>query len=401
MSPNRDVVVVGAGIVGLATAFQLLVQHPGLRVCILEKEDEIGRHQSGHNSGVIHSGIYYRPGSLKAQNCVQGYRMLIEFLREQEIWHEICGKIIVAVEPHDVPRLRVLEERAAGNGLSGVRRLSQGEMREKEPHVTGIEALWVPQAGIVDYRNVCAALRACIERLGGTVLLGRRVSALRLTTDAVEVVDDRESFSARFVVGCAGLHSDRLARILEPDLPLRILPFRGEYYKLKAHAVHLVRNLIYPVPNPEFPFLGVHFTRTAWGDIDAGPNAVLSLQREGYGRMGFDFRDAWETLAWPGFSRMAARHWREGCAELVRSWYKGKFVQALQRLVPEVRDQDLERAGAGVRAQACDRQGRLLDDFHIRHLPRQLHVCNAPSPAATSSLSIGDSVARHVLAALA
>lgn len=368
---------------------------------VLEKEAELGRHQSGHNSGVLHSGIYYRPGSSKAKNCVRGYGMMLRFLEEAEIPYEICGKLIVATDERDLPRLATLERRARENGLVGVRRLTRTEeLREIEPHVTGREALLVPQAGIVDYRRVVKALHDRVVARGATVLFGRRVESVRETTSAIRVISRGEAFTARFLVGCAGLHSDRLARLADPDLPVRILPFRGEYYKLKAHARGLVRNLIYPVPNPEFPFLGVHFTRTAWGDVDAGPNAVLALKREGYTRTDLDLDDLWEILTWPGFPRMAWRHWREGFAELVRSWVKPRFVEALQKLVPEVRDDDLEPAGAGVRAQACDREGRLLDDFYLRRLPRQLHVCNAPSPAATSSLSIGETVSDEVLAAL-
>jgi len=399
---RSDVIIIGAGILGLATAYRVLTRSPGLRVLVLEKESELGRHQSGHNSGVLHSGIYYRPGSSKARNCVRGYGLMLRFLEEAEIPHEICGKLIVATEPADVARLAVLEERAQANGLVGVRRLRHLDaIREIEPHVAGCEALFVPQAGIVDYRNVLKALHDRVVSRGGTVLFGRCVEAIRVTTAGVEVVSEGSAHVGRFLVGCAGLHSDRLARLSEPELPVRILPFRGEYYKLKAHARGLVRNLIYPVPNPEFPFLGVHFTRTAWGEIDAGPNAVLALKREGYARTDIDLFDAWETLTWPGFARMASRHWREGFAELARSWHKQRFVAALQKLVPEVKGEDLEPAGAGVRAQACDRDGRLLDDFHFRRPPRQLHVCNAPSPAATSSLSIGEAVADEVLAALA
>lgn len=401
MVAQRDVIIIGAGIVGLATAYRLLERKPALRVLVLEKETELGRHQSGHNSGVLHSGIYYRPGSSKAQNCVRGYGMMLRFLEQAEIPHEICGKLIVATAESELPRLTTLEERARANGLVGVRRLRHlDELRAIEPHVAGREALFVPQAGIVDYRKVLKALHDRVVARGGAVLFGIRVENIRSTSSSVEVIGQGEAFTARYLVNCAGLHSDRLARLADPALPVRILPFRGEYYKLKPRACGLVRNLIYPVPNPEFPFLGVHFTRTAWGDVDAGPNAVLAWKREGYTRTDVDLMDLWETLTWPGFPRMARRHWREGLAELVRSWNTRRFVEALQRLVPEVQSDDLEPAGAGVRAQACDREGRLLDDFHLRKLPRQLHVCNAPSPAATSSLSIGETVSDEILAAL-
>lgn len=396
-----DVCVIGGGIVGLATACHLLESKRDLRVCVFEKEAEPGRHQTGHNSGVIHSGIYYRPGSLKARNCVRGYRLLLQFLEQEEVPFEICGKLIVATDPAELGQLDVLERRGAANGLTGIQRLRGPEqIREREPHGTGIEALWVPHTGIVDFRLVCRALLGRFQRLGGQVVLGREILGISERNERVELASDADTVVARFAVNCAGLHSDRLARCADPELALRIVPFRGEYYRLRPEAKHLVRNLIYPVPNPEFPFLGVHFTRTAWGDIDAGPNAVLALKREGYGRTDVALRDLWETVTWPGFARMVARHWQEGCRELLRSWYKPSFVKALQRLIPEVRSEHLEPAAAGVRAQACGRDGKLLDDFHLLRVSRQLHVCNAPSPAATSSLSIGRTVAEQVLPAL-
>lgn len=398
MTAPFDVAIAGAGIVGLATANRLLAANPRLRVVVIEKETTVARHQTGHNSGVIHSGIYYKPGSLKAQNCVRGYRMLLDFLEEEGVPFEICGKIIVATEPEELARLDVLEQRGRENGLDGIERLVGIErIREREPHVAGLEALWVPQTGIVDFRKVCEALLARAARRGASVVFGQAVRGLRTRGNVVEVETDDRRVNARFFVNCAGLHSDRLARLADPDLPLRIVPFRGEYYRLTSDARYLVRNLIYPVPNPDFPFLGVHFTRTAWGDIDAGPNAVLALKREGYARADFAPDDLWDTITWPGFSRLVAKHWREGCHELLRSWYKPRFVSALQRLVPAVQEGQLEPAAAGVRAQACDREGRLLDDFHLRRQDRQLHVCNAPSPAATSSLSIGQTIAEMVL----
>jgi L-2-hydroxyglutarate oxidase len=402
LNGKADVVIVGAGIVGLATAYRLLSLRPKLSVVVLEKEAAVATHQTGHNSGVIHSGIYYKPGSLKAQNCVRGYRLLLDFLREAELPHEICGKLVVATEESELPRLRTLEERGRENGLDGIRRLTElDEIRAVEPHVNGIEALFVPQTGIVDFRVVARALLQKLQERGASVRFNENVRGIHEASDGVELATDGRPVQARFLVGCAGLHSDRLARAVEPDLPLRIVPFRGEYYRLKPEAKHLVRNLIYPVPNPDFPFLGVHFTRTAWGDIDAGPNAVLALKREGYGRTDLDPEDLFETLSWPGFYKLVRKHWREGTAELIRSWYKPHFVAALQRLIPEVKSEDLEPAGAGVRAQACGRDGKLLDDFELRSTPRQLHVCNAPSPAATSSLSIGQSIAESVIAALA
>jgi len=397
MAPHgkADVAIVGAGIVGLATAYQLLRARPKLGVVVLEKEGDVAAHQSGHNSGVIHSGIYYAPGSLKARNCVRGRKLLLDFLREVELPHETCGKLIVATDASELPRLGALEERGHENGLDGIRRLiGLDELRAVEPHVNGIQALFVPQTGIVDFRLVAEALLRRLQELGATVRFNEHVRGVHETTDGVELATDGRPVQARFLVGCAGLHGDRLARAVEPDLPLRILPFRGEYYRLKPAAKHLVKNLVYPVPNPEFPFLGVHFTRTAWGDIDAGPNAVLALKREGYRRTDFDPGDLFETLSWPGFYKLVQKHWREGSKELLRSWYKPHFVAALQRLIPELASDDLEPADAGVRAQACDRDGKLIDDFVLRSSERQLHVLNAPSPAATSCLAIGETIAQ-------
>jgi L-2-hydroxyglutarate oxidase len=401
MSETFDVCVIGAGIVGLATACQLQQHDPRLRIVVLEKERAAGLHQTGHNSGVIHSGIYYRPGSLKAANCVRGYSMLLEFLAEEQVPHEICGKLIVATEPEQLPQLDILAQRGAENGLSGIERLREpAAIREREPHCAGLQALWVPQTGIVDFRLVCKALLSRFEQRGGALKLSHGVQNLQPRGEFVELETDGGALASRFVVNCAGLYSDRIARQVKPELELRIIPFRGEYYRLKDSARHLVRNLIYPVPNPEFPFLGVHFTRTAWGDIDAGPNAVLALKREGYRRADFSPRDAWDSISWPGFTRLVTRHFAYGCGELVRSWHKPSFVKALQRLVPDVRADQLEPAAAGVRAQACGRDGKLLDDFSVIQLERQLHVCNAPSPAATSSLSIGRTLADKVIAAL-
>lgn len=397
----KDVVVIGGGIVGLATAWRLLQERPGLRLVLVEKEEGVARHQTGHNSGVIHSGLYYRPGSLKADHCRDGYDRLLAFCREEGIPFDVCGKVVVATTKEEVPRLEELHRRGTANGLTGLRYLEPAEIREREPFCAGIRGLWVPQTGIVDYRVVAERYAARIRSLGGEIEMGQRVEKLRSADGAVEVVASGRSWETRVAVVCAGLHSDRLARWTVPDLPLRIVPFRGEYYTLRPEACRLVKHLIYPVPDPAFPFLGVHFTRMIGGGVECGPNAVLAFGREAYRKTDVNLADLWETLVWPGFRKVAWRHWRMGLGEFHRSISKSAFVRALQRLVPEIRAEDLEPGGAGIRAQACDRDGRLLDDFDIRAEGRVIHVCNAPSPAATASMAIGGTVAQRVLERLA
>lgn len=391
-----DVVVVGGGIVGLSTAMQLLEHRPGASLVVLEKESSVAAHQTGRNSGVIHSGLYYRPGSLKASLCVEGYGRLLEFCREHRVSHEVCGKVVVATEATQVPQLDELVRRGTANGLVGLRRIGPDEIREREPHCSGTSGIFVPQTGIVDYVGVTEAMRSRVEALGGRVLLGHQVSSIRRSADGVDVFANDERFSATHVVTCGGLHSDRLARQTEDDLDLRILPFRGEYFLLRESARRLVRNLIYPVPNPAFPFLGVHFTRMIDGSVECGPNAVLAFAREGYGKTTFKPRDLYETLTWPGFRKVAAKYWRTGLGEYKRSFSKRAFVNALQTLVPDVTTDDLIDAPAGVRAQACDTHGNLLDDFALRESEHVTHVCNAPSPAATASLAIGNYIASRV-----
>jgi L-2-hydroxyglutarate oxidase len=393
---ETDVVIVGGGIVGLATALKLLERHPGLSVEVLEKESDVARHQTGHNSGVIHSGLYYKPGSLKASLCVTGYRRLLDFCEQQNIPHEVCGKVVVAVNEHQVSQLDELERRGQANGLTQIRRLTPLEMKDREPHCTGVAGLFVPYTGIVDYTLVSQAMRRQIESLGGLVSFGHRVTDIREVSRAARVTTNSRELMARHVITCGGLHSDRLARQTIDDLDLRILPFRGEYFVLRNSAKHLVRNLIYPVPNPAFPFLGVHFTRMIDGSVECGPNAVLAFAREGYGKTTFKMRDVLETIAWPGFRRVAARYWKTGLEEYRRSFSKRAFVRALQVLIPEVVEDDLIAAPAGVRAQACDNRGNLLDDFALRESARVTHVCNAPSPAATASLAIGEYIATRV-----
>lgn len=391
-----DVVVVGGGIVGLATANSLLSTNPNLKVIVLEKEASLGAHQTGHNSGVIHSGLYYKPGSLKAKNCIEGYAKLLEFCREHEVAHEICGKVVVALSDQERSQLEMLRQRGEQNGLTGIRRLSKSEIIEIEPHCNGVDGLFVPQTGIVDYGAMTMRLAERIQNFGGQILTSSKVVEIKELPNMVSVSTEQRQFSTRALITCGGLQSDRLAMQTEPDLDLRIIPFRGEYFELKESARHLVRSLIYPVPDPNFPFLGVHFTRRIDGTIECGPNAVLAFAREGYRKTDVSIREFAQTLAWPGFRKIALKYWRTGLGEYHRSFFKSAFVSALQKLVPEITADDLQPAGAGVRAQACSRTGSLLDDFEIRQVGRVVHVCNAPSPAATASLAIGDAIASRV-----
>ena len=391
-----DVVIVGGGIVGLATAYSLLTTNPALKLVVLEKEPSLGAHQTGHNSGVIHSGLYYKSGSLKAKNCIEGYAKLLQFCREHEIAHEICGKIVVALSEQERSQLEMLRQRGEQNGLTGIRRLNKTEIVEIEPHCTGIDGLFVPQTGIVDYTAVVMRLAERIQNFGGEILTSSEVVEIKESSNTVLVCTKQQRFTTRALITCGGLQSDRLAMQTQPDLDLRIIPFRGEYFELKESAKHLVNNLIYPVPDPNFPFLGVHFTRRIDGTIECGPNAVLAFAREGYRKTDISIREFSQTLAWPGFRKIAFKYWRTGLGEYHRSFSKDAFVAALQKLVPEITANDLQPTGAGVRAQACSRAGSLLDDFEIRQIGRVVHVCNAPSPAATASLAIGDAIASRV-----
>ena len=395
---NADVVIVGGGIVGLATALALLKKSQFLKVIVLEKESSVARHQTGHNSGVIHSGLYYKPGSLKARNCLDGYAKLLQFCNENEIAHEVCGKIVVATSQSELGQLEMLYERGIANELVGVRKLNQNEIQEIEPHCRGVAGLFVPQTGIVDYVEMANRMSQLVTFLGGEVLTGQEVINITENTHEVIVRTQQLEVFAKKVVTCGGLQSDKLAMQTDPELDLRIVPFRGEYFELELTGKHLVRNLIYPVPDPNFPFLGVHFTRRIDGSIECGPNAVLAFAREGYSKTDFSMRDFSDTLAWPGFRKVARKYWRTGLGEYHRSFSKAAFVRALQKLVPDLEERHLRPAGSGIRAQACSRNGQLLDDFEIRNIRRVTHVCNAPSPAATASLSIGESIAVKVLA---
>ncbi len=400
----QDIIIIGGGIVGLATALQLKQQRPGLTVTVLEKENHVAAHQTGHNSGVIHSGLYYKPGSLKATNCIRGYQLLLDFCDREGVPYDLCGKVVVATKADETAQLDMLFERGQQNGLTNISRISVDELREIEPHVRGVAALKVPYTGIVDYTVVCEKYAEKLRTLDGEIRLGERVTTITpgntLSVVVTETVAGGQNcYEARLVINCAGLYSDKVAQMTQrDDIGLRIVPFRGEYFKLKPEKQHLVKHLIYPVPDPNFPFLGVHFTRMIGGGVEAGPNAVLAFRREGYKKLDVDARELLETLTWPGFQRVAIKYWQTGLSEIYRSFSKTAFTKALQELIPDIQENDLIDGGAGVRAQACDRTGGLLDDFSIIETDRAINVCNAPSPAATSSLSIGFTVAEKALA---
>ncbi|MDR6807780.1 L-2-hydroxyglutarate oxidase [Dyadobacter sp. BE34] len=394
-----DITIIGGGIVGLATALRIKEQKPALKVLLLEKENEVAKHQTGHNSGVIHSGLYYKPGSLKATNCIRGYRMLIDFCEREGVAYDLCGKIVVATTEEQRPLLRNLFERGNQNGLTQNRMISEGEMKEIEPHVKGLEGIWVPYTGIIDYKTVCEKYAESFRKLDGEVHFGEKVTDVKNRNTHSEVVTATgKVFETKLVVNCAGLYSDKVAQLTQPEnINVRIIPFRGEYYKIRPEKHYLVKNLIYPVPDPNFPFLGVHFTRMIEGGIEAGPNAVFAFKREGYKKLDINVPEMLESLSWPGFQKVAMKYWRTGLGEYYRSFSKAAFTKALQGLIPEIQSDDLIPGGSGVRAQACDYDGGLLDDFSIIENKTAINVCNAPSPAATSSLSIGQTVSEKVL----
>ncbi|MBL7813214.1 MAG: L-2-hydroxyglutarate oxidase [Bacteroidetes bacterium] len=394
---HTDIAIVGGGIVGLATALRIKEQRPDLQVVVLEKEDRVAKHQTGNNSGVIHSGIYYKPGSLKATNCIKGYHMLLEFCKAWDIPYDLCGKVIVATKESELGQLEKLYQRGLDNGLEGLLYLNREEILEKEPHCTGIKGIWVPQTGIVNYRLVSEKMAEAFEKSGGQILTSSQVQEISIGKDRVEITTPGTTVTAKLLINCAGLYCDKIAEMAGQKLDVRIIPFRGEYYSLKPEKAALVKNLIYPVPDPNFPFLGVHFTRRISGEIEAGPNAVFAFRREGYKKTDFSWGEFWQSISWKGFRKVAMKYWRTGFGEYYRSFSKAAFTRALQALVPEVRSEDLEPAGAGVRAQACDSTGGLIDDFYIREGEGCIHVLNAPSPAATSSLSIGQTVSELAL----
>ena len=392
-----DITIIGGGIVGLATALTLKNSNPSLKILLLEKETELAKHQTGNNSGVIHSGLYYKPGSLKATNCIHGYNLLIDFCQQNEIPFDLCGKIVVATEENELPLLENLYVRGQQNGLQNLKKLGKEEILEYEPHVAGLAGIFVPQTGIVDYKLVAQKYGDLIRSKGGEINLGEKVLDIQSSEDKSVVITQKASYSTKLVINCAGLYSDKVARMTVPNLNVKIIPFRGEYYKLTKEKEYLVKNLIYPVPDPNFPFLGVHFTRMAKGGVEAGPNAVLAFKREGYKKSDINLSELGETLAWPGFQKVAAKYWRTGFGEMYRSFSKAAFTKALQKLIPEIVESDLAPGGAGVRAQACDRDGGLVDDFMILEEKKVINVCNAPSPAATSSLAIGETVSKLAL----
>jgi (S)-2-hydroxyglutarate dehydrogenase len=393
MTDSRyNVIIIGGGVVGLGVALEITRRYPQLQLLLLEKEDRVARHQSGHNSGVIHSGVYYKPGSMKAKLCVTGAAAMVEFCREQGIAHDVCGKVIVATHADELPRLEELRKRGEANGLAGLRLIGPEELREIEPHATGLQALVVPSTGITDYARVCEKYAELISAGGGMVLTSAAVTGIRRMASEIVVETSKGAFSTTSLINCAGLFSDRISRMAGDEPGVMIIPFRGEYYDLVPERASLVRALIYPVPDPRFPFLGVHFTRRITGRVDAGPNAVLALKREGYRHRDISLRDLASSLAFPGFWRMARQHWRNGLDEWHRSLSKPAFVRALQRLLPEVGEKDLVPGGSGVRAQALKPDGALVDDFQFVPSGKVLHVLNVPSPAATASLSIGKAI---------
>lgn len=390
-----DFAIVGGGIVGLSTGMALGLAYPNARIVVLEKESKWAYHQTGNNSGVIHSGIYYKPGSFKAKFCSQGSRSMVEFCRTHGIDHEVCGKVIVATQPDQLPQLENLYQRGLENGLQ-VTKLSREQVQEIEPHVSCIAGIRVFTTGIVDYKQVCQKYADAIASQGGELRLNTKVEKISQTSECQVLETNNGTFETRFVINCAGLHSDRIAKLGQVDPQAKIVPFRGEYYELKPEKRYLVKTLIYPVPNPAFPFLGVHFTRMIDGSVHAGPNAVLSFKREGYNKTDFNLRDFTEVITYPGFWKLAALHADEGIQEIIRSFSKAAFVRSLQKLIPSVQADDLVPTHAGVRAQALMNDGKLVDDFLIVEGKNSIHVCNAPSPAATSSLEIGKAIARAI-----
>ncbi|RDI12188.1 L-2-hydroxyglutarate oxidase [Flavobacterium sp. AG291] len=391
-----DVIIIGAGLVGLATAYQCLKKNQNLRILILEKESIVAKHQSGHNSGVIHSGIYYKPKSLKAKNCLEGYDSIINFAKEHDVKYDLCGKIIVATSSEEIPLLENIYNRGRENGLQNLRYLSRDEFREIEPHCEGVKAIKVPQTGIIDYPGIANKIKDLFVALGGEIEFSQLVNNIVENIDRITVITDKKEFITKKLVSCAGLYSDKITKMTNDKNDVIIIPFRGEYYKLKEDKEYLVNHLIYPVPDPNFPFLGVHFTRMIGGGIEAGPNAVLAFKKEGYNFSDFNFSETMHTLTWPGFRKIVAKYGKTGLGEMHRSLSKSAFTNALQKLLPEIQEQDLVPGGSGVRAQACDRNGGLLDDFDIVRNGNIIHVRNAPSPAATSCLAVGNTISELI-----
>lgn len=387
-----DFIIVGAGIVGLSTAYKLSEAYPDLDILVLEKEDRVAAHQTGHNSGVIHSGIYYEPNSYRAKNCVEGRHQLVDFCRQHRVKHEICGKVIVATDPEDIPRLDGIFETGQINGIEGIQKIDPREVNEIEPHVRSVKGIHVPCSGIVDYVGVCEKLREIIEERDNSIRFGQEVRTIQNKKDGLSVTTANDRFNSQYLINCAGLYSDRVAQSAGVRPELQIVPFRGEYFELKPEARHLVNGLIYPMPNPAFPFLGVHFTKMATGGVECGPNAVFAFKREGYDKISFDLNETIETLNFPGFWKLAAEHWKMGLEEWYRSFSKKAFVRNLQKLVPAIRPEHLTVSPSGVRAMALKPNGEILDDFQYEATENEIHVLNAPSPAATAGLAIGDEI---------
>ena len=392
-SSQYDIVIIGGGILGLSTAMQLLERSPQWRVAVVEKEEELATHQTGHNSGVMHSGIYYRPGSRKAQFCVAGLNNMIKFCEENEIEFQQCGKVIVALHESELGRLQDLYERGTANGVPDLEIVGPERLKEIEPHTAGVRALWAPHTGIVDFTKVAAAFANKFQQAGGDIFTGAAVKKITRSTGSVALETTKGTLQAKYLINCAGLYADKVASMTGENIGVRIIPFRGEYYTLRQESHHLVSGLIYPVPDPQFPFLGVHFTRNIKGHVEAGPNAVMALRREGYRKRDFSLGDSLGNLAYPGFWKMALKYWKIGMGEVYRSYSRRAFLRDLQRLLPEIQNSDLASGGSGVRAQAVARDGSLLDDFSIIQSGDAIHVLNAPSPGATSSLAIGEHIA--------
>jgi len=389
---KTDVCIIGGGIVGLATAYRICERFPKKKIVVLDKENSLATHQTGHNSGVLHSGIYYKPGSLKAINCRKGKLAMEEFCHEQGIEHELCGKIIVALNEEEIPRMEKIYERGRANGVR-CEIIPRERILEIEPHAAGIRAIHVPECGIVNYRQVCERMGELISKANGNeILLGQEASEISEAGNGLLVGTGQAEIETEFLINCGGLHSDRVTRMGGNEPPAKIIPFKGEYYELREDARHLCRHLIYPVPDPQFPFLGVHFTRMIDGSVECGPNAVLAFGREAYGKFDLNLGDLLESLGYSGFRKMALKHWKMGLGEMWRSYNKRAFVRALQRLIPEIEGKHLDAAPAGIRAQAVSPGGDMVDDFLIKEDERVVNVCNAPSPAATASLNIGEAI---------
>ena len=393
-STEYDVVIIGGGIIGLSTAMQLLQdKFPSWKIAVVEKDEELATHQTGHNSGVIHSGIYYRPDSHKAQFCVAGKQRLLQFCDENEIEYEKCGKVIVATDESELGRLDDLYERGIANGVDGLEKIGPERLKEIEPHVSGVAALWSPTTGIIDYRKVAMAYAMHFQQAGGDIFTGAPVTRITKSYGELVLETDRGTLRTKHVINCAGLYADHIATMTGEQIDVRIIPFRGEYYTLRTESHHLVSGLIYPVPDPRFPFLGVHYTKNIKGYVEAGPNAVLAFSREGYRKSDVDLSESWATMSYGGFWKMTKKHWKTGMSEMNRSYRKSVFVNDLQKLIPEITADDLASGGSGVRAQAVDTRGFILDDFRIIRGREAVHVLNAPSPGATSSLAIGEHIA--------